>query len=242
MLSSLLNLIEPTFLESSPEQTSQHGAFYVSQDTSACKPSETHNNERLSISLIKNRLPQEVCDMILDYDINRLLFLVKAAWHIRTSNMLPISIREERLTVTRVAIPSNTLRIHLIEVGGKTYIGRLSDTTEFAPGSLPAMRHRTEPEQILSSELLAGIKRCFKLRYRDYPLDGITYLAMKSDGTGLVDIAFRRSHGTPDWILNADTHYFGYEFSEIRYANVRDLLVVSDVGITPLYPVQKPKS
>lgn len=40
--------------------------------------------------------------------------------------------------------------IHLVEIGGRTYIGQLSDATEFAPDSLPAMRQRPDPNSILS--------------------------------------------------------------------------------------------
>lgn len=170
--------------------------------------------------------------MILEYDINRLLFLMRAAWQIKISNMLPVSLSNERLTIKRIAMTSHSIRIHLIEIGGRTYIGQLSDAIGFAPGSLPTMRQRPDYDHILSPELLAGIKRRFKLRYKDYPLDGITYIAMKSDSVGLVDVAFRcRRGGTPDWILNADTHSYRHDLSEIRYANVRCLLVISDVGV-----------
>ena len=76
---------------------------------------------------------------------------------------------------------------------------------------------------------MTRIKKRLRIRYRDFALADSNYLALKSDGMGVVDIAIRRVNSEPDWILNATTRPFTAEISEIKHADMRNLTVISDV-------------
>lgn len=60
-------------------------------------------------------------------------------------------------------------------------------------------------------------------------LNGSTYFATKSDGIGIIDLAFRRTGPGPEWILNNLARSFSPEVSGVRYAKVRDLTIIFDV-------------
>ncbi|KAJ5107064.1 hypothetical protein N7456_003739 [Penicillium angulare] len=236
MLGSLLDLVEPTFLDvwnASP--VSLEGGFTHNIPSSTCKrkePSTLAECQPLSPSL-HEKFPPEIWDMIQQYDIGRLLFVMKVAAQLEKSALRPAFIPNDRLITGKFLLTSNILRIHLTTLGNRTYISRLEDATVVGkiplPGSLEFMR--SWQPSILPMKVIANIKKMLKMRYKDSIINDEKYLAIKSDGVGIVDLAFRRFNKKPDWILNTTTRPFEAEIAEIRHADISRLTVISDVRI-----------
>lgn len=152
--------------------------------------------------------------MILEErDLRRLLFVM------RTASQLPIphrgleAVPEHRFTEEILTLNSNMMRIHLVVVGGRTYVSHLSD----AAGPVPPSHTRID-----------------KRTSQDCELDESNYLAVRSDETGVIDIAFQRTNTGPKWILkrNVHVHSFQAKISVIRCADTRRLRIIRDVIIT----------
>lgn len=69
----------------------------------------------------------------------------------------------------------------------------------------------------------------------DHKLNGSQCLAMKSDGTGVVDVTFTETEDGPEWQLNTEIASTKYGISRVRYANVQDLFIISDVWTFPSF-------
>ncbi|KAI1915022.1 hypothetical protein LOZ61_001946 [Ophidiomyces ophidiicola] len=115
--------------------------------------------------------------------------------------MLPqFKIPPTRFTAKTVRLRSDIVRIHLVNVGDRIYVSSLSPPIDHVP-----QEHST-----------------------DYQLDGSSYLAVKSDGLGVIDLAFRQHKFLPDWVLNNDCAPFSYEIAIVRYADLRELTIICD--------------
>lgn len=71
---------------------------------------------------------------------------------------------------------------------------------------------------------------------RDYRLDGSQYLAVKTDVVRVVDIAFQGTRTGSEWVLDNHLTSGNYGISEVKYGNVHDLVLISDVR-DPLHPL-----
>lgn len=160
-----------------------------------------------TISQLLNRLPPEIQSMVLEHDIGRLLFVMRTASQIAIQYEGIKTLPERMLNQTLLILEGDTIRIHSIEIGGRIYISHLSDTTDSGHDNMES---------------------------QEYELDGSSYLAVKSDGIGVIDIAFRATDAGPEWILN---NYHSWriqpEISIIRCANVRQLRMIHDVSNLP---------
>lgn len=153
-------------------------------------------------------LPAEIWNLIFQYDIGRLLFVARAAAKL-TDIEIQRRIPNTRFRVDIVDIPSSMVQIHLISIGGRLYISNLSDSVVACATQDPDIK---------------------------YDLRGKNYLAVKTDGIGVVDIAFEQeeSCGQPKWILQNKCEPFAKEFSQIRNASLQNLRIVRDVCIVLL--------
>ncbi|ODM17296.1 hypothetical protein SI65_06971 [Aspergillus cristatus] len=145
---------------------------------------------------------------------------------------------KHRFTVTETALKSDWIRIHLITIGGKTYIHNLTDQVDGLP-HVSTSSSWNDLESIYMPLLLAyrrafvtlgsllGYRRTRPVLSIDHRLKGCKYLAVKSDELGIIDIAFSETKGEPNWILNNHTVSTSY-ISKIRYANIQNLIMVSD--------------
>lgn len=108
-------------------------------------------------------LPADIWDLVLQYDIGRLLFIMRTA-----SQLSKIDIQHRipntRFSIEILDLPSSVVQIHLISIGGRTYISHLSNSTG---------NHGTQAKDIRSCDI-----------------SGSNYIAVKSDRIGIVDIAF----------------------------------------------------
>ncbi|KAF3482031.1 uncharacterized protein GIQ15_04790 [Arthroderma uncinatum] len=190
-LRRLLDVIEPTFLCDSTGLESENGAFYYPR-------SELEKGQSGDVDLA--RLPVEIRNMISGYDVGRLEFLVRLAGQLAKPHIEPLTIPDTRFDIAIVEIPGTIMRIHLIDLGGRSYICCVSD---------PA----------------SGDTRQL---YRDYEFGESRYLAIKTDGIGVVDMALDESNGRPNWIFNHSTRPFGKEISRVRDADLHKLRVISD--------------
>jgi hypothetical protein len=142
--------------------------------------------------------------MVLEYDIGRLLFVMRTVSQIARQYDGLQTIPQQRLIQRILVVESDMIRIHSVNIGGRIYISSLSDTT--------GLRHSRAKSQ-------------------DYHLNGSCYLVVKSDGIGVIDIAFRATDAGPEWILdNATGWRIQPEISIIRCADVRQLRIISDVS------------
>ncbi|KAJ5279457.1 hypothetical protein N7478_004829 [Penicillium angulare] len=168
--------------------------------------------------------------MILQYDAGRLLFVMKVAAQLEKSALRPAFIPSYRLITNTVLLTSNILQIHLTILGSRTYISRLEDPivvkTRHIPGTLEPMRF-WQPSMLPEKDI-ANTKKTFKIRYKDFKLNDEKYLAIRSDGVGIIDLAFRHFNKMPDWILNTTTRPFEAKIAEIRQADISRLIVISD--------------
>lgn len=101
------------------------------------------------------------------------------------------------------------IQIHLISIGGRSYISNLSDSVVDCA--------------------IQGSNIKYVSREKNY-------LAVKTDGIGVVDIAFEQeeSRGQPKWILHNKCEPFAKELSQIRNASLQSLRIVRDVCIVVL--------
>lgn len=145
--------------------------------------------------------------MILGYDIGRLLFVMRTASEITES----ITPRCPRFTAHTLDLTSSRVQIHLIAIGGHSYIKNLSNPVDNGAAH--------------------------DINIKCVSLYGNKYLAVKSDGIGVVDIAFEQQEvGQPNWVLQNSTHPFAKELSEIKDTNFQSLRIVQDVyHSSPLY-------
>lgn len=109
-----------------------------------------------------------------------------------------------RFTVDIVDLPSSMVQIHLISIGGRSYISQLSDSV---------LNCSTQDTNI-----------------KYYEIKGKNYLAVKSDGIGVVGIAFEQDKEQPKWILHNPTEPFATEISQIRDTSLQSLRIVCDVS------------
>lgn len=233
MLGSLIDLVEPTFLQLStatPSSWSLNGAFYHAPSQSPASKGKSILNQCQPVpsSFLRDRFPPEIWDMIQQYDIGRLTFIMKTAVQLEGSGLRPAFIPQDRFIIRTLLLHSGRIRIHLTTIGDRTYISRLSDPTP-PPEPGPHIWQGPWQPPPLPTALMTRIKKRLRIRYRDFALADSNYLALKSDGMGVVDIAIRRVNSEPDWILNATTRPFTAEISEIKHADMRNLTVISDV-------------
>lgn len=192
----LIDVIEPTFLKRSSPPNSNHGAF-SSHELSLLPCTWTRPK-------LFEKLPPEIQNMVFEYGIGRLLFVMRTASQIATRYKGLKTIPEQRFTQEILTVKSDMIRIHSIQIGGRIYISYLSDSTGL-------MRSRTKSQ--------------------DYKLNGSGYLAVKSDGIGVIDIAFSETDAGPEWILDNHTGWrIQHEISIIRCADVRQLRIICDVS------------
>lgn len=113
-------------------------------------------------------LPAEIWDLILEYDIGRLLFVTKTASQLAKLDIQPREpLPSPRFTVSILDLTGLTIQVQLIEIGGRPYISNLSNLADNS-----------------------GTGTDDGMKYLD--LCGSNYLAVKSDGVGVVDIAFEK--------------------------------------------------
>lgn len=152
------------------------------------------------------RLPPEVQDMVFEHDIGRLLFVIRAASQIATWHKDLKTMPERRFTQEILFLKDN-IRIYPINIGGQIYISHLSNITN-------------------KGQSRTG---------QDYNLNRSDYLAIKSDGTGVIDIAFSATDAGPKWILGSyGGRQFPAEISIIRCADVHRLRIIRDVATPPI--------
>ena len=183
-LYQLLDSVELTFLSESNPPKSEHGVFCAQP---ICKeepvqqpvgdnpvenpmpvPAVSHctNPRNKHVQVEPVSLPPEIWDLVLEYDIGRLRFVIKTASQLaELDSQSQAPSQNPRFTIEALDSTSSAVRIYVISIGGRPYIGNLSN-------------------QILSSGTHDN-KKCFGLC-------GSNFLATKSDGVGVVDIALEQ--------------------------------------------------
>ncbi|EFE37908.1 hypothetical protein TRV_07398 [Trichophyton verrucosum HKI 0517] len=201
-VSRLLDLIEPTFLPSSTGPVDEHGAFHHVDGPN----NNTINSASIDIDVRKgiSKLPNEVWNLISKYDVGRLEFIVRLAAQLQPLSASPLLILDSRFELETVDVRGDTVRIHLVRVGGRVYISHLSDPEDGA--STPTKEHDRNT-----------------LPYRDYQFGDSTFLAVKTDSIGVVDIALDESDGRPNWIFDHPTAPFKKQISRVRDADLHRL-------------------
>ncbi|KAK2793050.1 hypothetical protein FQN52_002198 [Onygenales sp. PD_12] len=228
----LLDLAESTFLSRSIPPASIHGAFYHPQpdngdDISSSQPipcptwsvdsvkglwapTQSHlrilpnkPRTRFALNLTEQilRLPEEIRHMIFRYDIGRLLFLLETASQLASERIGPISIPKTRFTVEDFKPGNPVIRVHFINIGSRVYLRHVSDPTENDTGGD---------------------------RWEDCAVNDSTYLTVKSDGIGIVDISFEHRNGQPHWVLNNFTQPFDSQICQIRDGVIHGLKIIRD--------------
>lgn len=220
----LLHLVEPSLLPRSIPPRTPHGAFYTDPTLRRSRRKAAQKVSRVGLhSAIPKKaqmdgssgglpfLSPEIWDMILQHDIGRLLFIMRIASQLAPLNITQHSIPDNRFTVEVLELQSPILQIHLVDIGQRQYIGRLSSSADF--------QKQTKNKKI-------GF----------YDISKNDYLAVKTDRIGVVDIAFEFSDhtGQPNWLFRGTTRPFEAEISQIRDANLRSFRMVRDVGINRL--------
>lgn len=199
----LVDLISPNIMSNSlcVSPKSQHGAFYAKstqeeeeEDLSGCiTPAKKRMDKLSSLSL-----PTEIWNLVLQYNVGRLLFIMKTASQFPKLD-IQHKVPNTRFLAEVLNLSSSIIQIYLICIGGCTYISNFSNST--------TGNHGTQPKDTV---------RCCDINRSNY-------IAVKSDGIGIVDIAFQAQDGLPDWVLNNPTEPFGAELCQIRDANLQSL-------------------
>ena len=76
------------------------------------------------------RLPREVWKMVQRHGIGRLFFVMNTAAQLSKLDDGILNPSDERFTINTLSLKSDQVRIHLVNIGCRTYIRRLSDPTE----------------------------------------------------------------------------------------------------------------
>ena len=211
---------------------SQHGAFYaesIQEENSMPEPPMSPVKQLAQgfwgvacalfccIAPTKDRadspssllLSADIWNLVLQYDIGRLLFIMNTAAQIQRIG-IQYRIPNTRFFVEILDLPSSVVQIHLTNIGGRTYISHLSSSTG---------NHGTQAKDTMCCDIT-----------------GSKYIAIKNDGIGIVDIAFGARDGQPDWVLHNPTEPFGAELCQIRDANLQSLHIFRDVCFTSTTP------
>lgn len=227
----LINIVEPTDGEAGPKlQAPKHGfwrnyrivnrrAEPVEEDVSGASALGPEELERLGQRI--EALPTEIHDQIMRQDIGRLLFVLRAEQQIRQLPAVvgaPITV--DRFHAESVKISGDWVRLRFIEVGQRGYLAGVSDPEAEKNGQTDSK----------TGEAAAEVK-AESGGYVDHQMQGNNYLAVKSDGVGVVDIAFETRRGEPAWILNAKTRPFParVEVTECQMGGNRVLKVSRDL-------------
>ena len=264
----LIDAVEPTVMGRGTPPASIHGAF---SPPTACVGSEarspggsgspspdsltgmTRKHGAQSLGRFLQAFPCEIWAKVLEYDVGRMLYVMEAASQMSTLDCVSMleGVPEHRFSSKIVAMDTSTVRIHLVDVGGRIYVSNLSDALSgrwtlkqavtdillmcMAPAAtLMGWIFSAYAWEIIFnlSGFRATPKRTDREREtsRDCNLGGSTYFAAKCDGMGVMDVAFHeRADGTPKWILGNSAHPFPGEISVIRCADVRRIRLVRDV-------------
>lgn len=146
----LVDLIAPTFVswKGNNDSASKHGAFYSSQLCQHSKPIVTprpprHHPIWEMMKAFWNaiwpsedkvglpyRLPRDIWNMMQKNDIGRLFFVMHNAGQLSKSDDGILNPSNERFTMCTLSPKGDLVRIHLVNIGCRTYIRRLSDPTE----------------------------------------------------------------------------------------------------------------
>ncbi|KAI1917309.1 hypothetical protein LOZ12_002940 [Ophidiomyces ophidiicola] len=282
----LIDVVEPTFHSRSLPPPSTHGAFFPPPShllppnaipLQCDLENQDHRAEKRDIEQPLgwwfHRLPLEIQGKIFEYNIGRLIYVMRAATQFSSNNEAFRAVPEHRLSETKLMVYDNMIRIHLVIIGGRTYIGDITSKANL--GHIPqedlsiaysrTLRYialalgpvfllcvflqKWKSAYILFSAVAAFEFMLFpsvrstalspmrsgidQKMNRDYRLNECEYLAIKSDETGVVDIAFQQHHAAPKWILNNHTYPFKGKISVIRCADTHNLRIIRDAR-TPL--------
>lgn len=191
----LTDVVEPTFLKHSSPPNSKHGAF--SPHGLSFHPYPWTRPQ------LFEKLPPELQNIVLEYDIRRLLFVIRTASQIAIYYEGIKTIPEQRLSQNTLILTGDMIQVHTAEIGGRAYISRLSNATT------------------LENDRISKTSR----------LNGIGYFAVKSDGIGVVDTVFSTTKAGPDWILDNLTGLRAQsQISIIRCADIHRLRIIHDVS------------
>ena len=124
--------------------------------------------------------------MILQHGIGRLLFIMRTASQLAPRNITQHSIPDTRFTAEVLDLQSPILQIHLVNIRERQYVGHLSNPAD--------CQNQTKNAKI----------RC-------YSISRSNHLAIKTDRTGIGDMAFELlgDTGQPNWLLRGNTRPFG---------------------------------
>lgn len=244
----LIDVVEPTRMRQMAPSASVNGAF--SLPDSHCLPSKDS-----SLVHLVHRLPSDIWHKVLEYDIGRMLYVVKAASQLWVQECLsPSEVPEHRFSEQTVTIEGDAVRIHLVDIGGRIYISRLSEPPSkrqicgnfltrillmFVSTALFSWFFTEYVQQVTFRWLGRGRKarrsQPEKKPCRDYKLNGSTYLAVKRDEMGVIDIAFHpRPNSEPEWILGNSAHPFQVQTSVIQCANLHRIRLIRDASYTSI--------
>ncbi|KAJ5345290.1 hypothetical protein N7452_003294 [Penicillium brevicompactum] len=207
----LLNLVGATFFappRSHPDAILPRG-FTPTPD-----PQVTQSPNGVPFEKLLRNLPNEIWDTIEGYGIGRLVFVMKLSLQIRDLPPIPPEDRKQAFSVENVWLTGDFMRISVIELGGRYYIADISNL-------------RAADDQATCRERLSRLSH-FRITSHDFPLAKRNYLAVKSDGIGVVDIAIQRRSSGPEWLLNTSTSPFLAELSEAKDVDIRRLRLIVD--------------
>lgn len=261
----LVDLIAPTFVswKGNNDSASKHGAFYSSQLCQPSKPIVTprppqHHPIWEIMKAFWNaiwsspsedkvglpyRLPRDVWNMVQKHDISRLFFVMHTAGQLSKLDDGILNPSNERFTISTLSLKSDLVRIHLVNIGCRTYIRRFSDPTEShtdIPGSSSngvfwnvakvfKPFFQVWKRCITAFQSLMASGRVCQAECLDHKLNGSHYLAVKFDEIGIMDIAFGSTEDGIEWILNNRTNSTPCGVSKVKNARVQGLVMVSDV-------------
>ena len=92
-------------------------------------PGATKEHNGQSLEHLLQVLPSNIWHKILKYDIGRMLYVMKATSQISALDCISIlgDVPEHRFSDKIVTLHSSLVRIHLVDIGGRTYITNFSD-------------------------------------------------------------------------------------------------------------------
>lgn len=244
----VVNVVESTFEPTEGTVVrSVNGPYADSDGRWTCDEPAAQRAPGPTLGSYFEQLPLEVRRLILDaHSARKLLVLGVGSW--MTEERRGCGTTPSRLVVDRLKVHDHKkVVIDLIRLGGRKYVKSLSNlAVDKVASPARVLEEEMPPPKRQSKKARIKAEKKQNLRRKQaeaelddrarghilYGLENKNYLAVMSDGVGVVNLAFEEvgpGQG-PRWILPNDTALSERGVAQLRLANLNGFYIVSDVS------------
>ena len=245
----VVNAVEPTFAPvDGTAVKSVDGPFVDSEGNWKRQQSKLASSSPSSVmkglAALIRKLPCQVRCLISDIGCGRMFFIMDVADWMAQGNRGTARLRE-RFAVEKLPLTGTKIQLNLVHLGGRTYIQRFADVpaqqaekkSKAVKGKPKTRKERKAAEQAALSAAQSKDNSENQVVF-DLVDKKNSFFAVKTDGVGIVDVAFDETSLGPKWKLGHQTAPFDHWVSQVRNADLSELQVLTDVSIFFLYLIK----